>query len=255
VNNGWVKMSRGLLEWEWWDDHNVTRLFTYIILRANHSEQKWQGNLIKKGQFITSTKSLSSDTGLTAQQLTTSLSKLIKTGEINKQTTNRFTLITVENYNKYQEKTTPSNKRTINKQQTNNKQSMTNKNVKKEKNDKELEFESFWKKYPRKISKSKALKIYCNIPDKEHPLILIGLKKYNTHWIEKGIEMEFIPHPTTWLNQERWKDEVEDKPIAIRVNDDRILKKELKNKVYIKQATEDACSDDEKKQILNFKYN
>lgn len=71
-------------------------------------------------------------------------------------------------------------------------------------------FDIFWSMYPRKESKKKALAAWLKIaPDaKLNDAIIKGLQKYLTceQWVKD--DGRFIPHPTTWLNGERWLDEV-----------------------------------------------
>lgn len=64
-------------------------------------------------------------------------------------------------------------------------------------------FLSFWNLYPRKIGKPAALKKYR---EKEKDDIEKGLALWCDYWIAAETEQQFIPHPATWLNQERWKD-------------------------------------------------
>ena len=120
---GWITLHRKLLEWEWYDDIPTCRLFIHLLLRANYKPCKWHGQTLNEGELITSIGSLSEETGLTERQVRTALDKLKNTGEIDKQTTNKFTLVKVRNYAVYQgyDKQTKSSKR-----QTNDKQ-MTNK--------------------------------------------------------------------------------------------------------------------------------
>lgn len=127
MKEGYIKLHRGLVDWEWWDDHNTTRLWIYILVSANWKDKKWRGKVIKRGSFITSLDHLSKGSGLSLMQVRTSLKKLINTGEINKQTTNAFTLITVVSYDSYQDNNKPHNKRVTNEQQTNNKRITTTK--------------------------------------------------------------------------------------------------------------------------------
>ena len=130
MEDWWIKIfPYRLLEWEWYDDLYMFRLFMHLLLRANYKDLEWHGMVIKRGQLVTSVGALSHETGLTTQQVRTCLYKLNKTGEINKQTTNKFTIITVCKYGKYQQSQTGDqqaiNKQTTNKQQTNNNQSTT----------------------------------------------------------------------------------------------------------------------------------
>lgn len=72
------------------------------------------------------------------------------------------------------------------------------------------QFETFWKLYPRKIGKKTALTKWKKIkPDEQlNTTILEALKKYCKvdQWTKDN--GAFIPHPSTWLNQERWNDEI-----------------------------------------------
>lgn len=71
-------------------------------------------------------------------------------------------------------------------------------------------FDEFYSLYPRKVGKPAALKAFNKI--KPTPVvynkILEGLAKYKLHWKKQGTKLEFIPHPSTWLNQRRWEDDI-----------------------------------------------
>ena len=82
---GYIKMHRKILEWEWYEDINVYRLFTHLIFTANWTEQKWQGITIERGQRIISLGHLAKETGLSIQQVRTALKKLESTRRNNKQ--------------------------------------------------------------------------------------------------------------------------------------------------------------------------
>ena len=69
-------------------------------------------------------------------------------------------------------------------------------------------FDEFWSLYPRKIAKATARKAWGKLSAEQQ---LMAAKAINTHceyWKTKETELEFIPHPATWLNQERWEDEL-----------------------------------------------
>jgi len=100
--NGFIKIHRSLLEWEWWDDKNTFRLFMTILLLANWKDKKWHGKTIPRGSFWTSLETLSKKSGLTFKQTRTSLNKLISTGEVTSKGANDGRLITVVNYDLYQ---------------------------------------------------------------------------------------------------------------------------------------------------------
>jgi len=81
-----------MLDWEWYRDGKTMRLFLHLLLKANFKDNKWRGHKIKRGQLITGLRSLSEETGLSIQNIRTSLKQLTKTGEINTQSNNQFTL-------------------------------------------------------------------------------------------------------------------------------------------------------------------
>lgn len=76
------------------------------------------------------------------------------------------------------------------------------------------DFEDFWQQYPRKINKKTARKKFLTIPRSNKQKILLALEdqKTSSQWQEE----RYIPHPTTWLNGERWEDEI--KPEQNRIH-------------------------------------
>lgn len=134
---GWVKLHRKMLDWEWYDDPNTFRLFITLIMMANHADKKWRGATIKKGSMITGLYSLSKKTGLSVSQLRTSINKLILTGEVTSKTSNKYRVITISNWEVYQQDDKQDDKQLTDKSQASDKQVTTNKNDKELKNDKE----------------------------------------------------------------------------------------------------------------------
>jgi hypothetical protein len=78
-----------------------------------------------------------------------------------------------------------------------------------EENNTNDQFEIFYKAYPRKVAKPNALKAWL----KKKPDLQVVLKSLESYKKSKGWEnKEFIPHPATWINGERWADEVDQPP-------------------------------------------
>lgn len=73
------------------------------------------------------------------------------------------------------------------------------------------DFEAFWKVYPRKIGKGAAFKAWQT---KKPPfrIVMAAVASCLTH-IWQNSEKRFIPHPATWLNEKRWQDCPDSKPI------------------------------------------
>tara|TARA_R110000868_G_scaffold68675_1_gene202933 strand:+ start:1706 stop:2362 length:657 start_codon:yes stop_codon:yes gene_type:complete len=132
--SGWIKIHRKFLDWEWFNKSEAVHLFLYMLIKANHKDAKWQGNDVKRGQFISSLGNISNATGISIQQIRTILKKLEKTNEIEVKSTSQFTIVTICKYECYQDENDITNKPLTNNQQTTNKPSTTNKNEKKEKN-------------------------------------------------------------------------------------------------------------------------
>ena len=100
---GFVKLYRSLLDWEWYSDTNAVRLLVHVLLRVNYKDKAWKnGCLIRRGSMITSVQTLSKETGLSVQQTRTALRKLQESNQISIRTTNKYTEITVVDYDVYQ---------------------------------------------------------------------------------------------------------------------------------------------------------
>ena len=121
--SGWIKLHRRLLDWEWYDDQNVFRVFMHLLLTANFEPSKYKGYDIPAGCKVAGVHALAEQTGLTSQKVRTALDKLKSTKEITIKTTNKFSIISVRCWNDYQR----DNKQITNHQQTSNKQVTTSK--------------------------------------------------------------------------------------------------------------------------------
>lgn len=117
---GYIKLYRSLLDWEWYSDNNTFRLWLYCLLKANYSDTKWRGIDIERGSFVTSMNKLSLGTGLSVQQVRTSLQKLLSTDEVTHKPHSKYSIITINNYEQYQENNTQPNSQMTNKQHDNN---------------------------------------------------------------------------------------------------------------------------------------
>ena len=130
--SGYIKLWRKMTEWEWYTDTNTKAVFLHLLLTANHKDNKWRGIEIKRGQRLTSRSKLAEELGLSEQNIKTAIKHLKSTHEITCQATKKYTIVTLCNYNDYQDDARESN------QQANpqaNRQVTTNKNVKNDKNE------------------------------------------------------------------------------------------------------------------------
>ena len=146
MQQGWIKIHRQLIEWEWYDDLNTFRLFIHLLLKANHKAKKYRGLELKAGSLITGRDLLSFETGLSVMQVRTSLTKLKSTNEITIKTSSQGTISQLVNFTKYQIVTNDL----TSKQPASNQRVTTNKNDKNDKNDikqRKAEFKKLLAKY------------------------------------------------------------------------------------------------------------
>lgn len=75
-------------------------------------------------------------------------------------------------------------------------------------------FADFWKLYPRKVGKDAAWKSWQKIKPTTNLLAqmlsVLAWQKQQDGWLKDG--GQYVPHPSTWLNQGRWEDEPVEAP-------------------------------------------
>jgi hypothetical protein len=159
-NQGWIKLHRSLVDWEYYDDFNCLRLLIHLLVTVNYEDKRWRGELIGAGSRITSFEKLAFETNLTIAQVRTALKKLEKSGEITRRATNKFQLISLEKWDKlqlfvYEDDKQVNNQMTF-KKQSNDKQITTTKEYKERKNIKEEKKKPLfdrWMEYRKQIRK------------------------------------------------------------------------------------------------------
>ena len=195
MNDGWVKLHRQLLDWEWYTDINTSRLFIHLVLTVNHKTNNWRGIEIKRGSRLTSLPKLSAETGLSLSKIRTSIKKLKSTDDIADKTHAQHTVLYVNNYDSYQDDSRQDSSPVADQSQTGSRPIASNKNDKKEKNDnndknkrkalpeldypKELNFNAWseWKLYRKEMK----IKAYQPTPRSEGAAINDLLKMSNSH--------------------------------------------------------------------------
>lgn len=138
MHRGYIAIWRKILDWEWYSDLPTRVLFLHLLIKANHSPKQWKGISIEPGEVLTGRFALAKETGLSEQQVRSSLSKLKSTNDITIKTTNKNSIIKLNNYDSHRPSNQQDNQQITNKQPTNNQQITTTKkekNVKNEEND------------------------------------------------------------------------------------------------------------------------
>ena len=121
MDEGYIRIDRKILAWEWYGNINTKVLFFHMLLKANWTEGKFEGSLIPRGSFVSSIKKLALETGLTDNEIRQAIKHLKSTGEITSKSTNKFTVFTIKNYDLYQSDNKQKHKRVTNESQTINK--------------------------------------------------------------------------------------------------------------------------------------
>ena len=79
----------------------------------------------------------------------------------------------------------------------------------------EHNFDLFWRAYPRKVGKKACKKVWFRVYSSIPPIdALIRIVEHQSEYYEwdKPEKRKYIPHPSTWLNQGRWDDELDYEP-------------------------------------------
>lgn len=77
---------------------------------------------------------------------------------------------------------------------------------------KKIPFEDFYVLYPIKKSKGKAEQSWNNLDKETQQKCIDVINSYEYKcWLEEQ-DMKFVKHPSTWLNQECWEDELSFEP-------------------------------------------
>ena len=100
--SGWIKLHKTLKDWEWYDDHNATRLLVHLLLSVNYEDKTWKGQTIKAGSCVTSWENLAKEIGLSVKQTRTAMAKLEASKEVARYTTNKWQAISLVKWDKLQ---------------------------------------------------------------------------------------------------------------------------------------------------------
>lgn len=125
MNRGYVHFWRKTLDSGWLRNHQLWAFWSWCLLKATHKEFTAIVGLqrvhLKPGQFVFGLKKAAEETGLSVQQVRTVLAFLENAGNLTIKTTNKFSIISIVNWDIYQGSEPQNNKQT-NKPLTNDQQ-------------------------------------------------------------------------------------------------------------------------------------
>ena len=216
MDKSFIKLYRKIQDNWIWDNPLYLKCWIDILMRASIKPSSMLLNNqiieVNRGEIVFSQENFAKRNGMSRQQLRTFLKKLKQTNMIksspnsNQQITHLF----IVGYNTYNS--------IKNNQDLTNTQPRLNHIIRKKESKKVInnkDFDLFWEHYPKKVGKKK---VQDKFNSNNYPIDLIikniELQKKSDQWQNQ----QYIPNPETYLNQERWTDEVvlpvaDDEPI------------------------------------------
>ncbi len=106
MSAGWIKLHRQLLDHEHYRDSEHLHVWLHLLLKATHAplERTFNGRrvVIQPGQVIIGRNAISRDTGVHPSKVKRVLKRLKTDQQIDQQSGNRSSLVTIRNWNLYQ---------------------------------------------------------------------------------------------------------------------------------------------------------
>ena len=222
-DNGFVKINRSLLRWEWHDVPSMVTVFVHCLLLANWKDGKYHGHDVPRGSFLTSVPKLADTCGLSVNTVRKCLNRLQETGEIEVKSTHRGHHIFVHNYAVFQHSDVGGVVDSMHDSVVDSVVDRVADSVvysvdpieeyKKEriKEKKETILSSFFELYPKKGKKRQAETELVRLLNEgeDETEIMNGLHRWVDYWKTFTPDQErYIPNPFKWLNEKRWKEPI-----------------------------------------------
>ena len=226
--DGWLKLHRSIIDSAVFKDLEVLKIWIWLLCSASFDthDTLFYGKVITihPGQIITGRKKIAQSTGLNESKVYRALILLKSLGNIEIKSNNKFSVITIVKWAKYQGDLEIVNSKTTAKQQQDNntattqqQQDNTTKEIKKLKKERNNNicpfFENVWSIYPNKQGKSavskKAMK---ELADAGEEVVTAAVEKYRKKIEREGTDIKYVIHGSTFFNG-RWTEFVEDERV------------------------------------------
>ena len=102
MEGGWIKIHRSIEEWEWESDPLMYYFWVRLLVKVNHEDKEWKGEIIPRGSMVTSLSKMATEFHLSVKQVRVFLARLTNGKQIVTETTNKWTKITICKYDDYQ---------------------------------------------------------------------------------------------------------------------------------------------------------
>lgn len=227
--SGWIKLHRNLKDWEYYDDHNATRLLIHLLVSVNYEDKKWKETTVKAGTMVSSWQHLAHETGLSLKQIRLAMSKLERAGEAVRQVAGKgagkWQVISLVKWDKMQGfddsegqdkgqakgrsrvgKKTPTKE--IKKQEEKKEEYLTtiltDSSITQNEFNLDFRFNLFWNAYDKKTDKDKVKQKFDKLTEQEIVKIMEHVPKY----VESTPDKNYRKNALTYINGKHWQDEI-----------------------------------------------
>jgi hemerythrin superfamily protein len=211
MHRGYVLIFRKIKDTFFYQDSEAVHLWVHLLLEANHKDKSFLFNGkkmdLKKGQLITGRKKLASSTGINESKVKRLLKMFSEEKLIDQQTTNKFSIISITNWEFHQAvdqqmaSQWPASDQPVT---TNNTLITTIEKTKKNKPKKQTysdEYEKFWTDYQRRGSKIKGFAEWKKMSPEERAEAFETLPDY----IKSLSDPKYQKHIEGWLKGKMWE--------------------------------------------------
>tara|TARA_R110002153_G_scaffold155545_1_gene307604 strand:+ start:307 stop:924 length:618 start_codon:yes stop_codon:yes gene_type:complete len=107
MSGGWIRVERGIVEHWVFSEADALKLWVYLLMSANYEDKSrmFNGHLtqVKRGQLIYGRHAVSQRLGISEAKLRRYMKQFIKDEMISQRITNKYSVITITCYEKYQD--------------------------------------------------------------------------------------------------------------------------------------------------------
>jgi hypothetical protein len=102
MNEGWIKVFRSLPAWRWYKDANTKSLYLHLLLNACIRPTPFMDFVLQPGEYVSTVRALAYELNMSDKAVRVAMSHLIATNDMAIKTTNKYTIFSVQNWEKYQ---------------------------------------------------------------------------------------------------------------------------------------------------------
>ena len=231
MGDGFITLHRSVQKHWIWQEPEALKFWVALLLEANWQEKKtmFNGKLIavKRGELVFGRRTYAKKLAISDNKIRRYIELLKNDNMITHSITNKYSIISITNYDSYQTNHQQTTRKTTSKPPTEtvaisglqpdgDQQTTRKPTTSKQYNNTILitKFCEWWSLYPRKVGKQKAQQSWLrSIKSEKYAEQAINNLKIRNSAGQKGgygaSQVEFIKHPSTFLNQGMWSEQPE----------------------------------------------